>query len=66
MGDATIMELVRQGAAQGAEIVEMGRRIGVLEGQVWWAITLLVMTLTTSFASLFFSRKAANGKKATA
>lgn len=66
MGDPNVLELVRQVSAHTAEIGELSRRIGVLEGQVWWMIVLLVSTLTTSLASLMFSKRAANGKKETA
>lgn len=64
MGDSTILELVRQTASHGAEITELSRRIGILEGHAWWMLALLVTTLSTSLAGLVFSRKAANGRKA--
>lgn len=66
VGDANVLDLVREVSAHTAEITEMSRRIGVLEGQVWWMIALLMSTLITSLASVVFSRRAANGKKATA
>ncbi len=61
MTDPNVLELIKQVAAHTAEIGELSRRIGVLEGQLWWMISLLVVTLSTTVANFMFSRKAANG-----
>ena len=66
MGDPTILELVKQTASHAAEIAELARRIGVLEERVWVMTLLVISTLMSSLASVFFSRKAANGKKGAA
>ena len=50
MGDSTLMELMRQVAVHGQQIVDLLRRISTLEAMFWATILLLVANLTTSLA----------------
>jgi hypothetical protein len=50
LGDSTLMELTRQVAVHGQQIVDLLRRVATLENMFWATILLLVANLGTSLA----------------
>ena len=58
-----MLEVLRQVAVHGQQIVDLMRRISVLEAMFWTTVVLLMANLATSWATLRNQKANSNGRK---